>query len=134
MKFESIYRHQGDNDVTLPAALEELFTGFVSDSGMPFAPQITHSDEKVNIHFLFLTKPLKELVDEFLARFEPDGFYTIEAAVANDRLKHAVRIAEESNWIPFVRQEGTDRTRVCFIRTPRSVPASELEERVELVG
>jgi hypothetical protein len=129
-----IYRIKGANDVVIPEALEEAFTSFVSASGMPFAPQVFHEDANVRIHFLFLSKPLEDLVTEFFATFEPDGFHATELAVPNDRVKHTLRIADESNWIPFIRQEGTDRTRICFIRTPRSVTATELEERVELVS
>lgn len=128
-----IYRLQGESDILLPAALEEAFTGFVSHSGMPFAPQVSHEDSKVRIHFLFVSKPLNELADEFLAKFEPDGFHAIELAIPNDRVKHAIRVADEGEWISFTRQQGSEKSRLCFIRTPRSIPASELEERVELV-
>jgi hypothetical protein len=128
-----IYRLQGETDIVLPGALEDAFTDFVSRSGMPFAPQVSHEDSKVRVHFLFVSKPLNELADEFLAKFEPDGFHAIELAVPNDRLKHVVRVADEGEWISFIRQQGAERTRLCFIRTPRSIPTSELEERVELV-
>lgn len=129
----SIYHLRGETDILLPGALEEAFTEFVSNSGMPFAPQVTHEDSTVRIHFLFLSKPLKTLADEFLATFEPDGFHTLEVAIPNDRIKHAIRVADEGQWISFTRYEGADRSRICFIRTPRSIPAAELEERIELV-
>ena len=129
-----IYRIKSETDVVIPGALEDAFIAFVSASGMPFMPQVHHEDANVRIHFLFLSKPLEEMVKEFFATFEPDGFHATELAVPNDRVKHTIRIAEESNWIPFIRQEGTERTRICFIRTPRSVTATELEERIELVS
>ncbi len=121
-------------DVVFPASLEDAFTTFMSDSGMPFAPQVTIEDAKAHIHFLFLIKPIEELVEEFLAKFEPDGYHAIELAVPNDRLKHVLRIADESEWLSFIRQQGVDRTRICFIRTPRSVTTAELEERIDLVS
>ncbi|HYM20898.1 MAG TPA: hypothetical protein VEW28_07835 [Candidatus Kapabacteria bacterium] len=129
-----IYRIPSETDVIFPAALEEAFTSFVSASGMPFAPRVSHEGANVRIHFFFVSKPLEELVKEFLATFEPDGFHATELAVPNDRVKHVIRIAEESNWLPFIRQQGADRARICFIRTPRSVTAVELEERIELVS
>ena len=129
-----IYEIHTQHDVVLPAALEEAFVEFLSSSGMPFAPQVTTKEEKSHIHFLFLNKKLEDLVDEFLDTFEPDGFHTTELAVPNDRLKHVLRVAEESNWIPFVRHVGAERTRIVFIRTRRSLPATELEVRIELVA
>ncbi len=129
-----IYEVHTQHDVVLPAALEEAFTSFVSASGMPFAPQVTVKDERAQIHFLFLNKKIEDLVDEFLATFEPDGFHAVEVAVPNDRIKHVMRVGEESDWIPFIRQEGTERSRICFVRTRRSITAADLEERIELVS
>lgn len=134
MTRSQIYEVHTQHDLVLPAALEEAFTAFLSASGMPFAPQVTLKEEKAYIHFLFLNKKIEDLTDEFLATFEPDGFHATELAVPNDRLKHVIRVGEESNWIPFIRHEGAERTRICFIRTRRSVPATELEERIELVS
>jgi hypothetical protein len=134
MTHTQIYEVHTQYDVVLPAALEEAFTEFLSASGMPFAPQVTTKEERSSIHFLFLNKKLEDLVDEFLLTFEPDGFHAIEIAVPNNRLKHVIRVGQESNWIPFIRHEGAERTRVCFVRTRRSVTASELEERIELVS
>jgi hypothetical protein len=133
MTRSQIYEVHTQHDVVLPAALEEAFVEFVSASGMPFTPQVTMKAEKAHIHFLFLNKKIEDLTDEFLAAFEPDGFHATELAVPNDRLKHVIRVGEDSNWIPFIRHEGTVMTRICFIRTRRSVPAAELEERIELV-
>ncbi len=101
---------------------------------MPFAPGVTVEGEKSHIHFLFLNKDLKPLVEEFLAKFEPDGYSTYEVAVPNDRVKHAERIAAESGWQFFIRQQGADRTRICFIKTSSGVNVNELEERIELVS
>ncbi len=134
MDITSVYELQSAKDVVLPRALEESFTAFISSSGMPFEPMVSWEGEKSRIHFLFLNKDLKELVEEFLFTFEPDGFHATEIAIPNDRVKHVERIAAESGWKSFIRQQGTERTRICFIRTPRSVPADELEERVELVS
>ena len=134
MEVISMYELRGKNDVILPRALEESFTAFISSSGMPFEPIVSWEGECSLIHFLFLSKDLKELVEEFLLTFEPDGFHSSEIAIPNDRVKHVERIAAESGWKSFVRQHGSERTRICFIRTPRSVPAEELEERVELVS
>lgn len=129
-----IYLITSDSDVTLPRALEESFVAFISASGMPFAPEVKIEGEKSHIHFLFLNIELKPLVEEFLAKFEPDGYYTYEVAVPNDRVKHAERIAVESGWQYFIRQQGSDRTRICFIKTSTSIGVGELEERIELVS
>ena len=129
-----IYLITSDTDVTLPKPLEESFIAFISASGMPFAPEVKVDGEKSHIHFLFLNKDLKPLVEEFMAKFEPDGYYTYEVAVPNDRVKHAERIASESGWQFFIRQQGTDRTRICFIKTSSGVGVDELEERIELVS
>src|SRR6187399_3026104 len=87
-----IYLITSDTDVTLPKPLEESFIAFISASGMPFAPEVKVDGERSHIHFLFLNKDLKPLVEEFMAKFEPDGYYTYEVAVPNDRVKHAERI------------------------------------------
>lgn len=129
-----IFSVTSDTDVTLPKALEESFIAFISASGMPFAPEVRSEGDRSHIHFLFLNKDLRSLVEEFLAKFEPDGFYTYEAAVPNDRVKHTERIATESGWEYFIRQQGTDRTRICFIKSSDGVHVGELEERIELVS
>jgi hypothetical protein len=134
MEVTSVYELAGESDVILPRALEEGFIAFVSASGMPFSPQVSWEGERSRIHFLFLNKDIRDLVEEFLLTFEPDEFHALEMAVPNDRVKHAERIAHESGWKSFIRQQGADRTRICFIRTPRSIPATELEERVDLVS
>lgn len=134
MEVTSVYEIAGESDVILPRALEESFVAFVSASGMPFAPQVKWEGEHSRIHFLLLNKDLRDLVEEFLLTFEPDEFHAVEIAVPNDRVKHTERISRESGWKPFIRQRGAERTRICFIRTPRSIPSAELEERVELVS
>ncbi len=134
MNTTTIFELRSEQDVVLPIALEEAFIAFVSGSGMPFEPTITHEDDRAIIHFLFLNVTLEALVKEFLATFVADDVIATEIAVTNDRLKHIIKISEESGWLPFVRQHGTDRTRICFIRTSHSVPLSELEERIELVS
>jgi hypothetical protein len=130
----SIYRLISANDVELPAVLAESFETFIANSGMPFAPTVTRDGENAVIHFLFLTKDLRDLIEEFLATMEPDGFYTTEIAVANDRVKHTIRIADESGWIPFIRQSGAERTRICFIKKMNGISAEDLEERIDLVS
>ncbi len=117
----------------LPLSLKDSFLGFLSDNGIQFAPQVREQDEKALFHFLFLNTSLKDLSENFLLMFEPDDFWATEIAVPNDRIKQTERIASDSEWISYIRQQGTDKTRICFVRTPRSVPVSELEERVELV-
>jgi hypothetical protein len=129
-----IYLITSDTDVTLPKVLEESFIAFISASGMPFAPQVKTEGERSHIHFLFLNKDLKPLVEEFMAKFEPDGYYTYESAVPNERVKHVERVATESGWDFFTRQQGADRTRICFIKTSSGVSVDELEERIELVS
>lgn len=131
---DEIYELRGDHDIILPRALEESFTTFVAASGMPFEPTVHVEGERIVIHFLYLSRPLREMVEEYLAVFEPDGMNATEIAVPNDRVKHSERIAEESGWIPFVRQRGAERSRICFIRTPSAVGIDELEERIELVS
>jgi hypothetical protein len=133
MDIQSIYKLKSDSEVILPASLKESFLTFLSDNGIQFAPQMREENEKALFHFLFLNVPLKNLVEEFLLQFEPDDFWTTEIAVPNTRVKHTERIARDSDWISYIRQQGSDKTRICFIRTPRSVPVTELEERVELV-
>jgi len=133
MDIHSIYKLKNEAEVVLPASLKDGFLSFLSDNGIQFAPQIREEDEKATFHFLFLTIPLKDLVEDFLHRFEPDDFWATEIAVPNDRIKHTERIAEDSGWITYVRQQGAEKTRICFVRTPRAVPVTELEERVELV-
>ncbi len=134
MNTTTIFELRSEHDVVLPTALEEAFIAFVSGSGMPFEPTVTHEDERSVIHFLFLNVTLEGLVTEFLATFVADDVIATEIAVMNERLKHTMKISKESGWLPFVRQHGTDRTRICFIRTSRSVPLAELEERIELVS
>jgi len=133
MNIQNIYKLKSDTEVILPLSLKDSFLSFLSDNGIQFAPQVHEEDEKVLFHFLFLNTSLKNLVEEFLLMFEPDDFWATEIAVPNDRVKHTERIATESEWISYVRQQGMDKTRICFVRTPRSVPVTELEERVELV-
>ncbi|MEP7235866.1 MAG: hypothetical protein ABI778_11285 [Ignavibacteriota bacterium] len=133
MEIQSIYRLKNEAEVILPASLKDAFLSFLSDNGIQFAPQVRESDEKATFHFLFLNMSLKDLVEDFLLQFQPDDFWATEIAVPNDRLKQTIKIAEDSNWIPYLRQRGTEKTRICFIRTPRSVPVNDLEERVELV-
>ncbi|MFI5263471.1 MAG: hypothetical protein ACHQM6_03045 [Candidatus Kapaibacterium sp.] len=133
MDIQSIYKLKSEAEVVLPASLKDGFLQFLSDNGIQFAPQVREEDEKATFHFLFLTIPLKDLVEDFLLRFEPDDFWAIEIAVPNERVKHTERIADDSSWITYVRQQGAEKTRICFVRTPRSVPVTELEERVELV-
>ena len=130
---KEIYELRSEYDVVLPKALEESFTAFVSASGMPFAPSVSHEGDQVVIHYLFLNQPLKGIIDEFLAVFEPDGYNALELAVPNDRIKHVERVAEESGWLSFIRQRGADRTRICFIRTDHAEAVDELEERIEIV-
>jgi hypothetical protein len=133
MEIQNIYKLKNEAEVILPASLKDGFLGFLSDNGIQFAPQVREEDEKATFHFLFLNVPLKKLVEDFLQTFEPDDFWATEIAVPNDRVKHTERIAEDSGWITYVRRQGTEKTRICFIRTPRAVPVTELEERVELV-
>jgi hypothetical protein len=128
-----IYELRGQSDIVLPKALEQSFTAFIAASGMPFAPTVTNEGDQVLVHFLYLSQPLEKLADEFLAVFEPDGYNTIEIAVPNDRVKHTLRVAEESGWRPFVRQKGAERSRICFIRTGNAERVEELEERIDLV-
>src|ERR1051326_4703414 len=120
MEIQNIYKLKSDNEVILPASLKDSFLNFVSDNGIQFAPQISEEDEKVLFHFLFLNTSLKNLVENFLLQFEPDDFWATEIAVPNDRVKHTEKIGTESEWISFIRQRGSDKTRICFIRTPRS--------------
>jgi len=133
MDIQSIYKLKSDKEVILPASLKDGFLGFVADNGIQFAPQVREESEKALFHFLFLNISLKKLVEDFLLTFEPDDFWATEIAVPNDRVKHTERIARDSGWISYIRQQGTEKTRICFIRTPRAVPVTELEERVELV-
>jgi hypothetical protein len=133
MELHHIYKIKSETEVILPAALKDSFLEFISVSGIQFSPQVSEYDEKATFHFLFLNISLKDLTEEFLLHFEPEGFWATEIAVPKERIKQTERIATESGWITFIRQQGTDKTRICFIRTPRAVPASELEERVELV-
>jgi hypothetical protein len=133
MDFQNIYKLKTDTEVILPASLKDSFLEFISDNGIQFSPQVTEHDEKATFHFLFLNRSLKDLTEEFLLQFEPEGFWATEIAVPNERVKHTERVASDSGWITYIRQQGTDKTRICFVRTPRSVPVTELEERVELV-
>lgn len=133
MNIQNIYTLKSDTEVILPLSLKDSFLGFLSDNGIQFAPQVREQDEKVVFHFLFLNTPLKDLTEEFLLMFEPDDFWATEIAVPNARVKQTERIATDSQWISYVRQQGADKTRICFVRTPRSVPVTELEERVELI-
>jgi hypothetical protein len=133
MDIQNIYKLKSDSEVILPASLKDSFLSFVSDNGIQFAPQVREENEKALFHFLFLNTSLKDLVEEFLLMFDPDDFWATEIAVPNNRVKHTERIATDSEWISYIRQQGTDKTRICFVRTPRSVPITELEERVELV-
>jgi hypothetical protein len=133
MEANEIYELRGDHDIVLPLALEESFTAFVSASGMPFTPTVTIEGDHAVVHFLYVSQPLKAIVEEFLAVFEPDGYHATELAVPNERIKHTERVAEESGWLPFVRQRGAERTRICFIRTSAAESIEELEERIELV-
>jgi hypothetical protein len=133
MDIQSIYKLKSDSEVILPASLKDGFLTFLADNGIQFAPQVHEENEKALFHFLFLNTSLQKLVEEFLLMFEPDDFWATEIAVPNDRVKHTERIASDSEWISFIRQQGSDKTRICFVRTPRSVPVTELEERVELV-
>ncbi len=133
MNIQNIYTLKSDTEVMLPLSLKDSFLGFLSDNGIQFAPQVREQDEKALFHFLFLNTSLKDLSENFLLMFEPDDFWATEIAVPNDRIKQTERIASDSEWISYIRQQGTDKTRICFVRTPRSVPVSELEERVELV-
>jgi hypothetical protein len=133
MDIQSIYKLKSEKEVILPASLKDNFLAFLSDNGIQFAPQVREENEKALFHFLFLNTSLKKIVEEFLLMFEPDDFWATEIAVPNDRVKHTERIARDSDWISYIRQQGTDKTRICFVRTPRSVPVSELEERIELV-
>lgn len=128
-----IYELRGEQDIVVPQALEESFLAFVSSSGMPFTPTVSAEGDRSVIHFLFVSQPLKTVADEFFAVFEPDGYHALEIAVPNDRLKHSERIAEESGWLPLIRQRGAERTRICFIRTQHAESVEELEERIELV-
>jgi hypothetical protein len=134
MEIQNIYKLKSENEVLLPASLKDSFLGFVADNGIQFAPQVREENESVLFHFLFLNTSLKDLVEKFLLQFEPDDFWTTEIAVPNDRVKHTERIGSDSEWISFIRQRGSDKTRICFVRTPRSVPVMELEGRVELVS
>jgi hypothetical protein len=134
MVANEIYELRAEHDIILPRALEESFTAFVSASGMPFAPTVTIEGDRAIIHFLFLSKPLKDIAEEYFAVFEADDYNTIELAVPNERIKHTERIAEESGWLSFIRQQGAERSRICFIRTSSAVGTSELEERIELVS
>jgi hypothetical protein len=133
MDIKSIYKLKNDTEVILPASLKDSFLEFVADNGIQFSPQVTEIDEKAIFHFLFLNRSLTDLTEEFLLTFEPEGFWATEIAVPNNRLKQTQRIASDSGWITYIRQQGTDKTRICFVRTPRAVPVTELEERVELV-
>ena len=128
-----MFRLKSDSEVILPASLKDGFLDFISDNGIQFAPQVQEKDEKATFHFLFLSTSLKDLVESFLLTFHPDDFWATEIAVPNDRVKHTERIGQESGWITYIRQQGADKTRICFVRTPRAVPVTELEERVDLV-
>src|SRR6266480_1190219 len=133
MEIKDIYRLKTDTEVTLPASLRDSFLTYIAENGIQFYPQVSEHDEKATFHFLFLNRSLKDLVEEFLFQFEPEGFWATEIAVPNERIKQTERIASDSGWITYIRQQGTDKTRICFIRTPRAVPVTELEVRVELV-
>ena len=133
MDIQNIYQLKSDKEVILPASLKDSFLGYVSDNAIQFAPQVREESESALFHFLFLNTPLEKLVQEYLLTFEPDDFWATEIAVPNDRVKHTDRIARDSGWISYIRQQGIDKTRICFIRTPRAVPVTELEERVERV-
>ncbi len=133
MDIHNIYKLKSEKEVVLPASMKDSFLGFLSDNGIQFAPQVQEEDEKALFHFLFLNSSLEKLVQEFLLTFVPDDFWATEIAVPNDRVKQTERIASDSEWMSYIRQQGTDKTRICFVRTPRSVPVTELEERVELV-
>ncbi len=133
MDIQNIFTLKSDNEVILPASLKDGFLEFLSDNGIQFAPQVREENEKATFHFLFLNVPLRKLVEDFLLIFEPDDFWATEIAVPNDRVKHTKRIAEDSGWIPYIRQHGSEKTRICFVRTPRAVPVTELEERVDLL-
>jgi hypothetical protein len=130
---QNIYTLKSDKEVILPASLKDSFLMFLSDNSIQFAPQVREENEKTLFHFLFLNTSLKKLVEQFLLQFEPDDFWATEIAVPNNRVKHTERIASDSDWMSYVRQQGSDKTRICFVRTPRSVPVTELEERIELV-
>lgn len=129
-----VYEITSETDVILPKVLEESFVAFISASGMPFAPEVRVEGEKSHIHFLFLNKDLRLLVEEFIATFEPDGYYTYEAAIPIERVKHVERIASESGWQSFIRQQGAERTRICFLKTSAGISCAELEERIEIVS
>ncbi len=133
MDIHNIYKLKNEKEVILPATMKDSFLDYLSDNGIQFAPQVQEEDEKALFHFLFLNSSLEKLVQVFLLTFTPDDFWATEIAVPNDRVKHTQRIADESNWITYIRQQGAEKTRICFVRTPRSVPVTELEERVELV-
>jgi hypothetical protein len=133
MEIQHIYKLVSETEVILPASLKDSFLTYLADNGIQFAPQVREENEKAIFHFLFLNTSLKDLTERYLLEFEPDGFWATEIAVPNDRVKHTERIASESEWITYIRQQGSDKTRICFVRTPRSVPVTELEERVELV-
>src|SRR5438128_12580877 len=127
MDIRDLYRLRSDTEIVLPASLKDGFLQFVADNGIQFSPQVSERDEKATFHFLFLNRSLKELAEEFFLTFTPDDFWATEIAVPNDRIKHTERIASESGWLSYVRQQGSDKTRICFVRTPRSVPVTELE-------
>ena len=133
MEANEIYELRGEHDIVLPMALEESFTAFVSSSGMPFTPTVIVEGDRAIVHFLYVSQPLKDIVEEYLAVFEPDGYSATEVAVPNDRIKHTERVAEQSGWLSFIRQRGAERTRICFIRTKNAESIEELEERIELV-
>lgn len=133
MDIQNIYKLRSDKEVILPTSLKDSFLEFLSSSGIQFAPQVTEGSETSLFHFLFLNISLDTLVKEYLLMFEPDDFWTTELAVPNDRVKHTERIAADSGWISYIRQNGAEKTRICFVRTPRAVPVTELEERIELV-
>lgn len=129
-----IYSLRDERNIVIPMALEDSFTSFVAASGMPFAPTVTVEGDHAVIHFLYVSRSLRDLAEEYFAVFEPDGYNAIEVAVPNDRVKHTLRISAESGWLSFIRQQGAERSRICFIRTPRATSAVELEERIELVS
>lgn len=134
MKLESLYTIISDSEVALPSALTEMFLAFVAQNGMPFAPVTTAAGEQTCFKFLMQPNNLKGLVSDFFHMLEPDDYAASEIAVPNTRIKHAERIGEESGWLTFVRHQGVQKSRICFIRTSRAVPFTELEERVQLVS
>jgi len=134
MEVESLYTIISEQEVILPGALSEKFLEFVAQSGIHFAPLETVDGENSRFRFLMAPPDLNTLVQEFFALLEPDNYAASEMAVPNERIKHVERVARESGWLCFIRQHGGKNSRICFIRTGQSIPAAELEERVELVS